>query len=92
MFWRAWLPRVLVARDFRTVRLGSYTTMTFVATAVLFASEHGPYWEVGLIAGVIYNWWMFRTRSLGDLVLAHGLTNLLLSIFVLVTGRWEYWM
>ena len=92
LFWRAWLPRVLVAKDFRTVPLGRYTTMSFVGTAVLFASEHGPYWEVGLVAGVIYNWWMSRTRSLGDLILAHAVTNLLLSIFVLLTGRWEYWM
>jgi hypothetical protein len=92
LFWRAWVPRALVAKDFRTVSLGAYTTMSFVATAVLFASEHGPYWEVGLVAGVIYNWWMFRTRSLGDLILAHAVTNLLLSIFVLGTGRWEFWM
>ena len=92
LFWRAWLPRVLVARDFRTVPLGQYTTMSFVATAVLFASEHGPYWEVGLAAGLIYNWWMIRTRSLGDLILAHAVTNLLLGLFVVATGRWEYWM
>lgn len=92
LFWRAWLPRVLVAKDFRTVPLGVYTTTTFVATAILFASEHGPYWEVGIVAGVIYNWWMYRTRSLGDLILAHAVTNLLLSIFVLRTGRWEFWM
>ena len=92
LFWRAWLPRVLVAKDFRTVPLGHYSTMSFVATAVLFASEHGPYWEVGLAAGLIYNWWMFRTRSLGDLILAHAVTNLLLGLFVVATGRWEYWM
>jgi membrane protease YdiL (CAAX protease family) len=59
---------------------------------VLFAAEHGPYWEVGLLCGVIYNWWMWRTRSLGDLILVHAVTNLALSLFVIATQRWTFWM
>ena len=55
------------------------------------AAEHGPYWEVGLACGMIYNWWMWRTRSLGDLILVHGTTNLALSLFVIATGRWTFW-
>ena len=92
LFWRAWLPRFLDARDFRTRPLGTFTTLSFVATTILFAAEHGPFWEVGLAAGLAYNWWMMRTRSLGDLIVAHGVTNLLLSLFVLYTERWEFWM
>jgi membrane protease YdiL (CAAX protease family) len=59
---------------------------------VLFASEHGAYWDVGLAAGVAYNWWMVRTRSLGDLILAHAVTNLCLSVYVIAAGKWEYWL
>jgi cytochrome d ubiquinol oxidase subunit II len=61
-------------------------------TAALFASEHGPFWEVGLLTGVIYGLWMVKTKRLGDLFLAHGVTNLCLSLFTIWTGRWEYWM
>ena len=92
LFWRGWLPRWIVNNDWQKVPMGTYTRLAFIATAVLFASEHGPYWEVGLLCGLIYNWWMWRTRSLGDLVLVHGVTNAALSGFVLVTGRYEYWM
>jgi len=92
LFWRGWLPRWIVNNDWQKVQLGTYTTLAFIATAVLFASEHGPYWEVGLLCGLIYNWWMWRTRSLGDLVLVHGVTNAALSAFVLMTGKYEYWM
>ena len=92
LFWRAWLPRFLDAKDFQTRPLGSYTTLSFVATTILFAAEHGPFWEVGLVAGLTYNWWMMRTKSLGDLIVAHGITNLLLSLFVLYTKRWEFWL
>jgi CAAX prenyl protease-like protein len=92
LFWRGWLPRFLQHADFRRVPLGQYTSFAFWTTAALFAAEHGPFWEVGLVTGVVYNWWMRRTRSLGDLVLCHATTNLALSLFVIVTKRWGFWM
>ena len=92
LFWRGWLPRWLQSSRFDQVQLGQYTPLAFWATAVLFAAEHGPFWEVGLICGIIYNWWMRRTRSLGDLMATHAATNLALSLYVIVTGRWAFWM
>lgn len=92
LFWRGWLPRWIQDQRFERIPLGQYTTLAFWATALLFAAEHGPYWEVGLLCGIIYNWWMRRTRSLGDLVLTHAVTNLALSLYVIATGRWTFWM
>ena len=92
LFWRGWLPRWLQNSQFARIPLGQYTSFAFWTTAVLFAAEHGPFWEVGLVCGIIYNWWMRRTRSLGDLMLVHGVTNLALSVYVIVTGRWMFWM
>lgn len=92
LFWRGWLPRWIVNPNWQSVQLGTYNMLAFVGTAVLFAAEHGPYWEVGLVSGVIFNWWMWRTRSLGDLILVHAVTNACLSAYVLSSGRYEYWM
>lgn len=92
LFWRGWLPRWLVNPDWQKVEIGRYTTLAFAGTALLFAAEHGPYWEVGLLCGVIYNWWCWKTKSLGDLIYVHAVTNAALSAFVLATGRYEYWM
>ena len=92
LFWRGWLPRWIVNPDWKKVPLGSYSVMAFVITAVLFATEHGPYWDVGLLCGFIYNWWMWRTKSLGDLILVHAVTNAALSGFVMITGEYQYWM
>ncbi len=91
LFWRAWMMRWIVNPDFEKVPLGSYAANAFWITAVLFASEHGAYWEVGLIAGIVYNWWLIRTKSLGDCILAHAITNALLSAYVIVYGQWQYW-
>lgn len=91
LFWRAWLMRWLIQPDFSKLPLGTYAFQAFAITALLFAAEHGPYWDVGLATGILYNWWMVRTKSLGDLVLAHGITNACLSIYVVAAGKWKYW-
>lgn len=92
LFWRAWLMRRLISPDFSRIALGTYTAQSFWLTAVLFASEHGSYWAVGLAAGIVYNWWMLRTRSLADCILAHAVTNASLAWYVIAAGRWEYWL
>lgn len=92
LFWRGWLMRWLIRPDFESVPLGSYTPLAFWASALLFASEHGPYWEVGLVAGVAYNWWILRTRNLADCMLAHAVTNGLLAAYVLLFDQWQYWL
>jgi len=91
LFWRAWVMRRIMSVDFESVPLGSYSALAFWVTAIVFASEHGAYWDVGLVAGIAYNWWMVKTRSLADCILAHAVTNTALAIYVLCTGAWQYW-
>jgi CAAX prenyl protease-like protein len=84
--------RWLVKEDFLKVPLGAFSATSFWLVAVLFASEHGPYWEVGLAAGIAYNWWIVRTRNLADCILAHAVTNACLSAYVLFAAQWQYWL
>jgi CAAX prenyl protease-like protein len=92
LFWRAWLMRWAISPDFEKVPLGSYSAFAFWITAILFASEHGPYWDVGLITGIIYNAWMIRTKSVADCILMHAVTNGILSGYVIATAQWQYWL
>lgn len=91
LFWRAWLMRWLIDTDFRKVPLGTYSPFAFWVTAVLFASEHGSYWDVGLLTGIIYNYWMIRSKSVTSCILMHAVTNALLSAYVISTAQWQYW-
>ena len=91
LFWRAWLLRWLINTDFEKVPLGTYSPFAFWLTALLFASEHGPYWDVGLVTGVIYNLWMIRSKSVADCILMHAVTNAILSGYILATSQWQYW-
>lgn len=92
LFWRGWLMRWLINPDFQKISLGTYQAGAFWMVALMFAAEHGPYWEVGLATGIIYNWWMLRTRNLTDCIIAHAVTNGLLSAYVLATGQFQYWL
>ena len=93
LFWRGWLMRWLVRpEDFESVRLGTYTHYSFWITALLFGAEHGPYWDVGLLAGILYNWWMVRTGRLADCIVAHAITNAILAAYLLYSSQWQYWL
>jgi uncharacterized protein len=92
LFWRGWLMRWLINQEFLKVPLGTYQVGAFWLVAVLFASEHGPYWDVGLITGIIYNWWILRTKNLADCILMHAVTNGAVAAYVLAAGQWQYWL
>lgn len=91
LFWRGWLLRWLIQPDFQQVPLGQYKPGPFLIASALFAVEHGAYWEVGFLAGLAYNWWIVRTKSLADCILAHAVTNGVLSAYVVWGGNWQYW-
>jgi len=42
-----------------------------------------------LTCGIIYNWWMGKTKSLGDLILTHAVTNGCLCAYVLIAKKWN---
>lgn len=93
LFWRGWLMRWLIdGNDFTRVALGTYAPAAFWIVAVLFASEHGSFWDVGLATGIIFNWWMIRTRNLWDCIIMHAVTNAALGAYVIVGGHWQYWL
>jgi CAAX prenyl protease-like protein len=93
LFWRGWLMRWLIdSNDFRKVALGTYAPLAFWATALLFASEHGPFWDVGLLTGIIYNAWLIKTKNIWDCILAHAVTNAALAAYVVLAGQWQYWL
>jgi CAAX prenyl protease-like protein len=92
LFWRGWMMRWIANPKFSRIPVGTYHAEAFWIVAALFASEHGPYWDVGLITGVIYNGWAVRTRNLTDCVIAHAVTNGCLAAYVIGWNHWQYWL
>ncbi|MDD2900213.1 MAG: CAAX prenyl protease-related protein [Desulfuromonadaceae bacterium] len=90
LFWRSFMIRYIVDKNFDSVRIGTFTWASFLVTVALFGLEHN-YVYAGLMAGVIYNLLLYRTRSLAQCVLAHAVTNLALGVYVVITGKWQFW-
>ena len=90
LFWRSFLIRWVIDNRFNVVPIGAFTIGSFAATVVLFGLEHNL-WLAGMMAGAFYNVLLYRTRRLWPCILAHGLTNLVLGIHVLVTEEWQWW-
>ncbi len=92
LFWRGWLMRYLINPEFKKVPLGAYSGFAFCVSVLLFASEHGSFWDVGIVAGAAYNWWIIRTKTLADCILAHAVTNACLAVYVIGFNQWQFWL
>ncbi|RUM40382.1 MAG: CAAX prenyl protease-related protein [Desulfocapsa sp.] len=90
LFWRSFLMRYLIDTDFRTVALGTYSSLSFFGVAILFGLEHHRI-LVGIIAGLLYGLLLLRQKKLRGVTVAHMVTNLGLGIYVIVTGSWTFW-
>ena len=90
LFWRSFLIRWIVNTRFESVPLGTFTVGSFLITVVLFGLEHNL-WLAGMMAGAAYNLLLYRTGRIWPCILAHGLTNFLLGVHVLVTQEWQWW-
>ena len=55
----------------------------------LFAIEHDR-WLVAAICGVAYGV-LYLRRGLAAAIVAHATTNLVLGLWVLRTGQWQFW-
>ena len=90
LFWRSFLMRYLINPDFRSVPMGAFTWFSFLGVAIVFGLEHHRV-VVGIIVGLLYNLLLIRQKKLKGAILAHGVTNLGLGIYVLLTGSWMFW-
>ena len=90
LFWRGFLMRWLIKEDFTSIPLGTYQPISFLVTTAFFASVHGAQWPLAVIVGLFYGAWFIFTKKLGDIMLAHGVTNLLLGLYALVSGDWHF--
>ena len=90
LFWRSFVMRYLIEPNFRSVPMGAFTWFSFLGVAILFGLEHNRM-VVGIVAGLLYGLLLIRQKKLKGVILAHGVTNLGLGIYVVLTGNWMFW-
>ncbi len=90
LFWRSFILRYIIDNDFMGVPIGAFTWVSFIVASIFFGLEHHM-WLAGIVAGAAYTLLLYRTKKLLCPIISHGVTNLLLGIYVLQTGNWHFW-
>ncbi len=90
LFWRSFLMRWLDYQDFMAKKPAQISLRALLVASLLFGFGH-QLWFAGIIAGLAYGWLYMRTAKLWAPVVAHGITNGLLGLWVLHTGNWQFW-
>jgi len=90
VFYRSFVYRYVVKPDFESVALGTRHVTAWLVTSALFGLSHPDHWLQGIVCGAAYQWLVIRKGRLGDAMLAHAVTNLLISGYAIGTGRWEF--
>jgi CAAX prenyl protease-like protein len=90
VFFRSFLYRYIAKKDFERVPVGQFLWVPFVVTSVIFGFEHRE-WLAGILCGLLFQWLVCWKKRLGDAILAHAITNLLLGIWVVWKDEWHFW-
>jgi membrane protease YdiL (CAAX protease family) len=89
-FWRSFVFRWALAADFEKIPLSARRWGMLLAVSFFFGVEHAQ-WFAGILAGLAYGGLMMFTGRIWAPVLAHGVTNLGLAVYVLMYGAYGFW-
>lgn len=89
-FWRGFLYRWLIDRQFLKVGLGEFELQAFALAVLFFGVEHQR-WFAGIIAGVVYGGLILWRKTIWPAVIAHVVTNFLLGLYVIGAEQYTYW-
>jgi CAAX prenyl protease-like protein len=89
--FRGYLARRLVAREFDEVSFARLTLISVLGSSLVFGLMHGQHWLVGIVAGLGYAALLKGKGRIGDAVVTHAVSNLLLAAWVLGRGDWGMW-
>ena len=89
VFYRSFLYRYTIRKEFLKVPLNAFDFRAFVFTAVVFGIGH---FEIlpGILCGFAYQWLVYRKNRLGDAITAHSITNLLLGIWIVLFKQYHF--
>jgi CAAX prenyl protease-like protein len=90
LFYRSLVYRWISNPDIESVSLKRFMWTPFLLTALLFGLAHRE-WLAGILCAAVYQSLVFRRGDLGEAMTAHGVTNLLLGIWVVWKGAWQFW-
>ena len=90
VFYRSFFYRYIANPKFLEMPIGVWHSVAFLVTCAAFSFSHPGQWLAALICAATYQWLVIRHKRLGDAMLAHGVTNLIISVWAISTGQWKF--
>ena len=90
VFYRSFLYRMIIRPDFLAVPLRTWNPMAFAGTCLLFGLSHPGQWLAAIICAALYQGLVLRYGRIGDAMVAHGVTNGIISAYAISTGQWQF--
>jgi len=87
-FLRGFVMRFCVDAEWSKVPFGKVNTAAVVAGTLVPMLMHPGELLAAAVWFSMVTWLMTRTKSIGDCIVAHAITNLLLGVYVVVFGAW----
>ena len=88
--FRGFFLRRLIGADFRKVPYEQWHWPAALISSLVFAAVHQQ-WIGGFVAGLAYAYAQKRRGLLSDAIVAHAVSNALISAHVLFGGAWGHW-
>ncbi len=88
-FLRGFLMRVVMEHDWWDVPFGTANWLAILLGTVVPMLMHPGELLAAAVWFSMVTWLMLRTRNIWDCVAAHAVTNLILGIYVVVSGTWR---
>ncbi|MEN6407753.1 MAG: CAAX prenyl protease-related protein [Thermoguttaceae bacterium] len=88
-FLRGFVMRVVVEREWQEVPFGRVNGLSVALGTIVPMLMHPSELLAAAVWFSLITWLMVRTRNIWDCVAAHAVTNLMLGVYVVVSGDWR---
>jgi CAAX prenyl protease-like protein len=90
LFERGFVARWLLGPDWQVRPMGQFTPATFAIVTLLCTLAH-PEWLAAAVYFALLNAYLYWKKDLWGCVVAHGVSNLVLGIYILAAKDWRLW-
>ena len=89
-FLRGLVMRYVIDPDWWKVPFGTLSTTAVIVGTLVPVAMHPAEIFAATVWFTLITWLMFKTKNIWDCVAAHAVTNLLLGVWVVVSGDWHF--
>lgn len=90
LFMRSFLIRYIISPKWEDVAIGAYSFESFTIVTLVFGFSHYR-WLPGIITAILLNLLLYRKKNIVPCIVAHGVANLLLLVYVVATNSWFFY-